>query len=84
MPSTTHELLIDMVRQRPMVVADILTGALGMNLPDHLSARVESGDLTDLAPTEYRADTVVVLTATDSPVCAVVVEVQLGRDQDKR
>ncbi len=73
-----------MVRQRPSLVAELLADALGMDLPVYQVARVESGELTDLAPTEYRADAAVVLTCADMPVLAVVVEVQLGRDPDKR
>jgi hypothetical protein len=42
------------------------------------------GEFTDLTPTEYRADAVVVLTAADAPVLAVVVEAQLRKDRDKR
>lgn len=45
---------------------------------------MESGEFGDVTPTEYRADAVVVLTAGEAPVLAVVVEVQLRRDRDKR
>ncbi|MGH3765131.1 MAG: hypothetical protein ACRDTX_08270, partial [Pseudonocardiaceae bacterium] len=68
-----HEMLIEMVRQRPSLVAELLADALGMDLPAYQVARVESGELTDLAPTEYRADAAVVLTCADTPVLAVVV-----------
>ncbi|MGQ0776395.1 MAG: hypothetical protein ACT4NY_18545 [Pseudonocardiales bacterium] len=43
-----------------------------------------AAECTDLVPTECRADAVVVLSDESGPVLAVVVEVQLGRDQDKR
>lgn len=52
-------------------------------VPKYVEARIESGDLAELVPTEYRADAVVVLAAKD-PVLAVVVEVQRGRDVLKR
>lgn len=55
-----------------------------MDLPAYRQARVDPGECTDLTPTEYRADAVVALTAEQGPVLAVVVEVQLGRDGDKR
>ncbi len=84
MPSAVHEMLIEMVRARPSLVAELLVDALGMDLPAYQVARVESGELTDLAPTEYRADAAVVLTCVDAPVLAVVVEVQLSRDPGKR
>jgi hypothetical protein len=43
-----------------------------------------AAELLRTAPTEYRADAVVVLTDNDVPVSAVVVEVQLRRDPAKR
>ena len=84
MPSTLHEALLEIFRHRPSLAAELLTDALGVDLPPYRSARLESGDLPDLVPTEYRADAVVVLTDTDAPVLAVVVEAQLGRDAAKR
>jgi hypothetical protein len=44
--------------------------------------RIDSADLTDFRPTEYRADVVVQLRREDS-VLGIVVEVQLNRDEDK-
>jgi hypothetical protein len=84
MPSTLHEALIEMFRNRPSLAAELLGGALGVDLPAYHVARLESGDLPDLTPTEYRADVVVALTNAETPVLAVVVEVQLGRDKGKR
>lgn len=84
MPSSLHEALIQMFRYRPTLAAELLTDALGINLPVYEQARLESGEFTDVTPTEYRADSVVVLATGDTPVLAVVVEAQLGRDRDKR
>jgi len=84
MPSSLHEALIEMFRQRPALAAELLADALGVELPAFQAARIEPGELTDVIPTEYRADVVVVLIGAQGPVLAVVVEVQLGRDQDKR
>ena len=85
MPSSTHEAFIEMFRNRPSLAAELLSGPLGVRLPAYRRARVEPGELTDLVPTEYRADAVVTLTAdSDAPVLAVVVEAQLGRDPGKR
>jgi hypothetical protein len=83
MPSRVHEALIEMFRHRPSLAAELLTEALGVDLPPFQQARLESGEFTDVTPTEYRADAVVVLTAGEASVLAVVVEVQLGRDRLK-
>lgn len=84
MPTVLHEALIEMFRHRPTLAAELLGGVLGVGLPAFGQVRVESGEFTDLTPTEYRADTVVVLSADGAPVLAVVVEIQMRRDRDKR
>ena len=84
MPSTTHEALTELFRNRPALAAELLATSLGVTVPSFERARLDSGDLTDLAPTEYRADAVVVLTRRDQAVLAVVIEVQLARDVRKR
>jgi len=84
MPSSLHETLVEMFRHRPSLAAELLVGALGIDLPAYERARVDPGEFTDVVPTEYRADAVVVLSAAETAVLAVVVEVQLGRDGGKR
>ena len=84
MPSHLHEVLIEMFRDRPALAADLLSGPLGFTLPEFHKAQLSAGELTDVAPTEYRADAVVTLNAADTPVFAVVVEVQLRVDARKR
>lgn len=84
MPSTLHETLIEMFRHRPSLAAELLSGAFDVRLPDFRDARLDPGEFTDLVATEYRADAVVVLTGSNGPVTAVIVEVQLRRDQRKR
>jgi hypothetical protein len=84
MPSHLHEVLIEMFRDRPALAADLLAGPLGIAVPAFHSARMSAGELTDVSPTEYRADAVVTLNVAESPVFAVVVEVQLSVDARKR
>lgn len=84
MPSQLHEALVELFHRRPSLAAELLAGPLGVPTPEYREARLESGELTDLTPTEYRADTVVGLTDGATAVLAIVVEVQLGRDPAKR
>jgi hypothetical protein len=84
MPSSLHEVLIEMFRQRPSLAAELLAAGFGIQLPGYDRAEMQSADSTVLSPTEYRADAVVVLSAAGSAMLAVVVEVQLRRDQGKR
>ena len=84
MPSSLHELITDMFGRQPELAAELLGGVLGVDLPSYRAARIEHAGLTDIVPTEYRADAVVTLTDGRLPVLAVVVEVQLRRDRDKR
>jgi hypothetical protein len=84
MPSSTHEAFIEIFRHRPSLAADLLADPLGLDLPEHQQVRLESADLTDLVPTEYRADAVVSLVSHNTTVLAVVIEMQLRRDPVKR
>jgi hypothetical protein len=84
MPSHLHEILIEMFRDRPTLAAELLRGPLHVPVPDFDDARMSPSDLTDFAPTEYRADAVVTLVDGDVAVLAVVIEVQLRLDIRKR
>jgi len=77
----------------PLTLTGAVFVALEVLTPIHTAVSANLGDrtaawlndrLTDLTPTEYRADAVVTLTAGDSPVLAVVVEAQLRADAHKR
>ncbi len=83
MASMQHEGLLLLFRNRPTLAPELLRDALGLTLPAWSEARVESAELTEVVPTEYRADLVVLL-LDGKPVFAIVVEVQLARDEDKR
>src|SRR5262245_9473354 len=73
-----------MFRDRPELAAELLGGLLGLAVPAFDRADVSSGELTDIAPTEYRADLVVTFANGDTTVRAVVVEAQLQVDTRKR
>jgi hypothetical protein len=84
MPSFDHEVLVDLIRNRPVLAAEILGEILGFALPNHDEARLASVDLTETQPVEYRADVVVLLLQEGLPVRVIVVEVQLAADPRKR
>jgi hypothetical protein len=84
MPSHLHEILIEMFRDRPTLAAELLRGPLHVTVPDFDEARLSASELTDVAPTEYRADAVVTLADEGSTVLAIVIEVQLRIDARKR
>ena len=73
-----------MFRNRPSLAPELLAEALALDVPTYHQARIEATDSTDINPTEYRADAVITLVASDAPLLAVVVEAQLGRDKTKR
>ncbi|MBK6691805.1 MAG: hypothetical protein IPG50_06310 [Myxococcales bacterium] len=82
MVSFEHEVLLSLFQTRPLLAAELLR-VLGVEVPAHRAARTDSADLTELAPTAYRADLVVVL-ENGASVLGVVVEVQLDWDSRKR
>ncbi|MFF5257711.1 hypothetical protein ACFY4C_02110 [Actinomadura viridis] len=82
MPSAKHETVSELFRQRPVLAAEILDGALGLPLPAFREARLRSENITDDRLAELRADAVIEF-REDGRVFAVIVEVQLGNDPDK-
>ncbi len=54
-----------------------------MQVPEYDEIRADSSDLSNLQPAEYRADLVLLLMRGSQKVLGVIVEVQLGRDEDK-
>lgn len=84
MPSTVHEGLIHLFHNRPDLATTFLSGQLGVTLPPHETAELNSADLAEVTPTEFRADAVVTLKSGRSLVAAVVVEIQLRDDKRKR
>lgn len=82
MPSQLHEALLLLFRNRPMLAPELLRDALHVELPAYTDVRIDSADLTDIQPAEYRADLVVLL-LNGKPVQGIVVEAQLSRDERK-
>ena len=82
MPSYLHEALLQLFRNRPALAPDLLRDALHWRLPPYTEVRIDSADLTEIQPAEYRADLVVSL-LEGVRVFGIVVEVQLSRDERK-
>jgi hypothetical protein len=71
MPSHLHEALLQLFRNRPELAPELLR-ALQADLPAYTGVRIDSADLTEIQPAEYRADLVVSLT-DDAPILGIVV-----------
>jgi hypothetical protein len=69
-------------QNRPALAAEVARWALHAELPEFAEARIDSATLNDLRPAEYRADCVVAL-LREQPVLGIIVEAQLGRDEEK-
>jgi hypothetical protein len=82
--SFEHELHVDLFRKRPALAPELLHACTGLQIE---GTRAEGGsiDLSQVAPTEYRSDALTVLRdPTGVAVAAVIAEVQLQADADKR
>jgi hypothetical protein len=85
MPSSLHEALLELFRNRPVLACEVLARCLGMDLPGFKSAELAPGDVPKLRPTERRADAVVIVRDEQGlPALAIAVEVQLKEDGQKR
>jgi hypothetical protein len=83
MPSQLHEALLLLFRNRPALAPELMREALHVELPYYTDVRLDSADLTDIQPAEYRADLVILL-LDGTPVLGIVLEMQLSSDEDKR
>lgn len=84
MPSITHEGMLQPFENRPALAAELLTDTFAVKLPAWRHARVGSAELTEVVPAVRRADLAIVLWDGDRSVLAVIVEVQLRKDERKR
>jgi hypothetical protein len=83
MPSFEHEILVDLFREDGRLAPELLRRCAGISV-EHARVEHRSIDLSQVVPTEYRADDALVLLHRDgSATTAVVVEVQLDEDSDK-
>jgi Domain of unknown function (DUF4351) len=83
MPSQLHEALLLLFRNRPTLAPELLRDALHFELPAFTEARIDSADLTEVKPAEYRADLVVLL-FDGVAVYGIIIEAQLARDPRKK
>jgi hypothetical protein len=87
MPSITHEAIVNLLRENPLLLANLaanLDGDDPLRVPDGASVRPEESVLNDINPAEYRSDGILSVRGPQGePVRAGVFEVQLQRDDDK-
>lgn len=83
MPSHQHEALVYLFRNSPQLALKLLRSTLDEPLPAHTDVKIECANLTELQPTEYRADLVLSI-SNGKPVHGLIVEVQLGIDRRKQ
>ncbi|HEU4408901.1 MAG TPA: hypothetical protein VFS43_26805 [Polyangiaceae bacterium] len=81
--SLLHEALVELFQRNPRL-APLVAAAGGLALPAYDEVHLHPGELTELVPVGYRADAVVLLTTRGKARHALLVEVQLGDDGDKR
>jgi hypothetical protein len=86
MPSATHEALVELIRRRPTLTEELTRDLLDSPQPPLPHIQIGDTTLTDPAPAERKADLVLLLSDTPggTPRRAVVVEVQLAIDPEKR
>jgi hypothetical protein len=83
MPSQKQEALVHLFRNNPQLAPKLLRWTLDEALPAYAEVNIECADLTEVQPTEYRADLVLSL-SNGKPVYGLIVEVQLSRDSRKQ
>jgi hypothetical protein len=82
-PSFPHDSLVELFANCPGLAAELVRDVLHYEVPAFERAEVRRAELTQLVPTEYRSDLVVVCHGQAGPAYAFIVEVQLATDNDK-
>ena len=83
MLSFHHEILVELFRSNGELAVELLRSCAGIAV-DHARVELGSIDLSQVAPTEYRADAVIILRdRRRPPVTGVIVEVQGQIKRDK-
>jgi hypothetical protein len=81
MPSVEHETPIELIRQDPLLVLDVVRMTTGLSLDGAATVELVPADVSNPVPAQYLTDGVAVIRAGDgAPLLAVVIEPQ-GRDQ---
>ncbi|MBC8068159.1 MAG: hypothetical protein IAG13_07485 [Deltaproteobacteria bacterium] len=86
MTSVEHEVLVELLREHPELVLELLRAAFGIEYRGTLEVASSTENLTEVQPPERRADLVLIVREPGSPGAshAAVVEVQLRPDRRKR
>ncbi|QFG25166.1 hypothetical protein [Actinomadura sp. WMMB 499] len=86
MVTAQHEAPIQIIRDNPDVVAQLLRAVCPVELPDDVLIRSISEEFTQIAPTAYRADNVVEVCegGSSKPSIAIIAETQRDVDDGKR
>jgi len=78
-----HEGLIALFRENPALAPELLQQSLHVTLPAFSEIRLDEADFTQLVPTQYRADLVILL-VDGKPVYGIILEIQLAKNEEKR
>ena len=85
MPSHLHQLLVELIRERPKLVEHLLREVLRLHLPARIALRRGPTAVSEMMPAEHAADAVFEVCALgdERPGLGLIFEVQLERDVDK-
>ena len=84
MPGVVHEVIVSLFEARQTLAAELLPVAEGRPPPAYDAIEQGSADFSQAMPVEYRGDGLWVLKQSGVPQRAIVLEVQLRRDESKR
>ena len=82
MPSLTHEVVLELLRNQPDLLPTLLQHIGHPEVPPDAIVRVGAADANLMVPVEYRAD-MVLLVGEPDPTIVFVIEAQLGIDLAK-
>jgi hypothetical protein len=93
-PTIEHEFLVELFQNEPDLAPRLVADVFGIQMPAYTAARLECGNLNDVLPTEYKADSVITLRdpakvrrfgkRSSDATAAVIAEIQRSDDPGKK
>jgi hypothetical protein len=83
-PSPRHDSLIGLFRDRPELAVEILRDLMGLELPATPLVRLESSTFNTRPSDDIEADLVLAMGPPQSPVHAIIVEIQQDKSKNPR
>lgn len=84
MPSSRHDTINELFRERPEFAVEVLHDLMRVDVPKAGQVEVASNDFNDRPSKDFKPDTVITVGPTRDPLHGIIIEVQQAKSESKR